>query len=142
MAEITIDTKFLNIGKDEIKIVPVGSLYDAATDLQIDFLKTDDSINKNDKDKNDDGKNENPLLAAFTQEKELKKHCKELLEKIGISKKDWNKINDSITNNDIFRYTSYVIACIKGVDYKNYEDYVNVIEKQRSEAAQEDPKKS
>lgn len=127
---IKIDTSPLPIKgfKDSVSVKPVGSLVDEAMDVQIDVLSLNTDENQS-------------VLDAMKFSRKVSNEVADFLRKVlGLTKKQYEEINEKWTKNELGTYSGYVLSTLLGTSYDSYKDFANAALQGDEES--EDPKKS
>lgn len=123
---IKVDVLPLKIGKKTVEVFPSGALVDKAQDISIQTMSAAD--------------NKSPLETLKT-EKKVKENAKAFVKQtLGITEKQFEKFNESVTNNDFFAYVGYLIFLLDGQSYRTFAEFQKQNEEDNEEA-KADPKK-
>lgn len=123
---IKVDALPLKIGKKTVEVFPSGALVDKAQDISIQTMSAAD--------------NKSPLETLKT-EKKVKENAKAFVKQaLGITEKQFEKFNESVTNNDFFAYVGYLIFLLDGQSYRTFAEFQKQNEEDNEEA-KADPKK-
>ncbi|MCH3989877.1 MAG: phage tail assembly chaperone [Lactobacillus sp.] len=123
---IKIDTTPLGIAKKTMQVFPSGAVVDKAQDISIQTLEVPETKS---------------ALEAFKIQRDVKLHAKAFLKQLlGLTEKQVEKFNESVTNNDFMAYVGYLIYLLDGSDYETFAEFQDNTHAQNEEA-QADPKK-